>query len=284
MSTPTGNVPVIGPLPLNAWSQTGKPFAWATPMMMGAVPMTFSATGLPTGLAIDPASGIITGSIAADGVSTVQITATNLNGSDTETLTITSSTYSFTLTDLKSYLQIGSTSQDSLIQLLCESCHEWVEQRLNILLHSQYVDEKLTGGEIYLWPTKRPVNVLALVQDAWDWDASGNNTVYPGKLVDNGRIQRADTYGRALFGYVWIPGVERWRVQYIAGYHKVPPGLKLGIFQLISRAWTQRAGQASQAAAGASINWEELAGSDLMKWLLNYSHRRVAAVAEKANG
>jgi hypothetical protein len=282
MSDLSPNPPILA-TPMQAWAQTGQPFAYVCQVVQGIVPLSFSGTGLPAGLSIDSQSGIITGVVAADGTYIAQITAANLDGSDTETLTITSAAYSFDLADLKAYLQIGGMAQDSMIQLLAASCHEWIETRLNILLRNQFVSEWLDGGEIYLWPHKRPVNALALVTDAWDWDSGGDNTVYPAKLIESGRIQRADTYGRALFGYVWIPGIKRWHVQYTAGYALVPPGLKLGIFQLIGRAWQKRAGEARGSAGGATINWEELAGSDVMKLLLNYSHRRVAAVAEKGN-
>jgi rhamnogalacturonan endolyase len=46
-------------------------------------PVTFSATGLPAGLTLDPTSGIVSGTPAAAGPFTVAITATNTAGSDT---------------------------------------------------------------------------------------------------------------------------------------------------------------------------------------------------------
>ncbi len=52
-------------------------------------PTTFSATGLPAGLTVNAATGLISGAPTAVGVSTVSITAQNTAGSDTKTLTIT---------------------------------------------------------------------------------------------------------------------------------------------------------------------------------------------------
>jgi Putative Ig domain/Ricin-type beta-trefoil lectin domain len=46
---------------------------------------TFSATGLPPGVSIDPASGVITGSATADGVYDVTVTATDSGGSQGST-------------------------------------------------------------------------------------------------------------------------------------------------------------------------------------------------------
>jgi alpha-tubulin suppressor-like RCC1 family protein len=54
------------------------------------MPEAFAASGLPTGLTIDAASGLITGTpTAAAGVYPVTVTVTNANGSTTATLTIT---------------------------------------------------------------------------------------------------------------------------------------------------------------------------------------------------
>jgi hypothetical protein len=52
-------------------------------------PTNFSATGLPTGLIVDPTAGLISGTPVASGTSVVQLSATNAAGSGTSTLTIT---------------------------------------------------------------------------------------------------------------------------------------------------------------------------------------------------
>jgi len=51
-------------------------------------PTSFNATGLPTGLSIDVSTGIISGTPTTTGSYPVTITATNLGGTDSKTLTI----------------------------------------------------------------------------------------------------------------------------------------------------------------------------------------------------
>ncbi len=65
----------------------GKPFLFRIPVS-GAAPLMISADKLPEGLKLDPATGIISGSLAHDGKWTVRVTAANAKGSDTREFTI----------------------------------------------------------------------------------------------------------------------------------------------------------------------------------------------------
>lgn len=55
----------------------------------GTDPLTFSATGLPPGLALDPTTGTLTGTPTTTGTFTITLTAGNLIGSATATFTLT---------------------------------------------------------------------------------------------------------------------------------------------------------------------------------------------------
>ncbi|MHC4198553.1 MAG: putative Ig domain-containing protein [Planctomycetota bacterium] len=59
----------------------GSPFFLPVPAT-GERPLAFEAEGLPEGLSIDPASGIITGSVAKETEATARITAKNKHGTD----------------------------------------------------------------------------------------------------------------------------------------------------------------------------------------------------------
>jgi alpha-galactosidase len=65
----------------------GHPFLF-TIAATGDRPMTFSAEGLPAGLQVDPASGHITGSVAAQGTYTVTLGAKNALGATTRALKV----------------------------------------------------------------------------------------------------------------------------------------------------------------------------------------------------
>ncbi len=57
----------------------GRPFLFLVPAT-GEPPIAFSARGLPDGLSIDEATGVISGSLKADGETTVEVTARNDRG------------------------------------------------------------------------------------------------------------------------------------------------------------------------------------------------------------
>lgn len=74
-----------------------KPFLFLIPAT-GKAPLTYAATGLPTGLKLDVKSGIISGRIAAAGEHQVQVTVSNLNGRAARSLSIICATGKLALT------------------------------------------------------------------------------------------------------------------------------------------------------------------------------------------
>jgi alpha-galactosidase len=65
----------------------GKPFMFQIPAS-GAEPLAFAAKNLPAGLTLDAKTGLITGSLKADGRTAVEITLSNAKGRATGTITI----------------------------------------------------------------------------------------------------------------------------------------------------------------------------------------------------
>ena len=102
-TTPTGNssaphsiTVAITPLPAaiacnaNTQAIVGKPFQQTCFGLLGTPPYTFAATGLPAGLTINPASGVISGTPAAVGPSAVSVVLTDTAGQTaTQAITLT---------------------------------------------------------------------------------------------------------------------------------------------------------------------------------------------------
>ncbi|HEY5957088.1 MAG TPA: putative Ig domain-containing protein, partial [Polyangiaceae bacterium] len=69
-------------------SKPGSPLLYTVPAT-GQSPLSFAATGLPSGLTIDAASGAISGTTPAAGSYPIAVTVTNGSGTATATLTLT---------------------------------------------------------------------------------------------------------------------------------------------------------------------------------------------------
>jgi hypothetical protein len=73
--------------PFEAWAFIGGP-PFSLPVAASGRPTSFTATNLPAGFSIHPATGLITGTPATPGTWTVTLTATNAHGSDSAFLTL----------------------------------------------------------------------------------------------------------------------------------------------------------------------------------------------------
>lgn len=82
--------PPVAPVITSATSASGTAgLAFTYQITAANVPSSFGATGLPSGLSVNPTTGLISGVPAAAGVSSVTLSATNTAGTGTATLQIT---------------------------------------------------------------------------------------------------------------------------------------------------------------------------------------------------
>jgi alpha-galactosidase len=75
----------------------GRPFLFLIPVT-GDRPMTYAASNLPPGLTLDPATGILFGSLQSADTTLVKVTATNAKGAQTRVLTIIGGEHRLALT------------------------------------------------------------------------------------------------------------------------------------------------------------------------------------------
>ncbi len=81
------NTPPVFTNPISTTGTVGTPIV-TFPITATGLPTSYSATGLPAGLSINPLTGAINGTPTVSGTFVVTITATNASGSSTTTLTI----------------------------------------------------------------------------------------------------------------------------------------------------------------------------------------------------
>lgn len=86
--TVTGPPVIIGNLTGNA-IYLGSAFSYQILASGTPAPTSFGATGLPDGLTVDPASGLISGTPTTAGVSVIEVSATNTSGTGTASFTFT---------------------------------------------------------------------------------------------------------------------------------------------------------------------------------------------------
>ena len=166
------------------------------------------------------------------------------------------------LADVKEYLQIGYTTEDTFLQSLLDQLEERVSrycQAQFVAAATQYVD-RLDGGGKYLWTMQRPI---VAVSEILDWSSG---VAYTEAIsFDDARIYRNNESP-------WTNGPRMWQVTYTAGYTAatIPEGLKTLILMLVARVYNNRDTRQGQSSAGYRVQWENLMDGDFGDLLSQY--------------
>lgn len=205
----------------------------------------------------------------------------------------------------KSYLQLGSTTaMDSLIQILINGAESWIAAQCGLSFGEKQFDEFYTGGKKGMRMLHGPVRKII---SCGNRDTPGSpqleNTDY---FAWNNSLEKyGGTYGPfwalpsagALYGAWtgrlpvimsrWMEGRGRWEVSYSGGWqlpgnpddgfpHYAPdPAVQIAILELVKRKYANRGGLRSESVSGYSVNWVDMADSDIMEMLGPYLMRDV---------
>jgi hypothetical protein len=157
IATETGDPPVIAAIADQTWPLNG-PVVFAAELVSGTLPVTWTATGLPSGVWIDAASGAVRGDPPSATSGTATITATNSAGSDSET-------FNWTVTTIGA-LSIGDYQLDYPSQLALSS--------------SEAVGEPVAAGgsDTWLKPTSitNQVGPIVWTVESVAWEKLGEST------------------------------------------------------------------------------------------------------------
>ena len=188
-----------------------------------------------------------------------------------------------TLALAKEALQISHALQDNYIQALLDGAESFIAAQLNVRFGTLDCTEDLPAeadcsvplyynawnraeGEAFLMASNRPVTTLLSVTDNW-----ANGAAECAQLAGTGLIQRLDTGGRPLGPWPW--GAKRYHVHYTAGYAALPAALQQAVLMLVSRAYSARGGETTNAVLGEKTVFGLFAQSDLVELIKPFSQR-----------
>lgn len=169
-----------------------------------------------------------------------------------------------TVTLAKQFLRIEHKAQDDVLAIMLDAASEWITKETGIAFcDTAYTmfTEPVNGGGHSLWVAHMPIRAVVSIEDA---DAE------VGMALDETRFDSNRIWLES--GERWADGGGRWKVIYTAGYKaaEVPADLRLLALQIISRAYNQRKGVASDSAGGYSESFEPLLTSGEMIRLRQY--------------
>ena len=168
-----------------------------------------------------------------------------------------------TAAEVKSFLEISHTRQDTIIDILIAAVEAEIEKALAIKLESESRSDYCDGGKEGLWVPFHPLTAVTTITDRL------NQVNYTGTTYhDEYKIWTAEE------GELWERGSNRWTVTYTCGFTEatLPAGLKLEILNMIHRAYNNRGGIASEGAEGANINYQNFMDADFMKRAASYNY------------
>lgn len=160
-------------------------------------------------------------------------------------VTIQPTTEPLTLTEVKSWLKVIGTADDSLISMIMESTRQTIEDRLNLKMNTQTVVQKLdtwpaasTEFNLDMYPVQSVTSITYK-------SSSGTGTLDSDTYILDATSQPARIYLKD--GYTWptlLAEPEAVTIEFVAGFgddaNDVPAKLKQLLLHAIAFAYENR--------------------------------------------
>ena len=171
-----------------------------------------------------------------------------------------------TLTNVKQWLGVTTTTDDTLLQRLLTAASGYIQSWLNRTFASAgYTDTFDGNGKDRLMLRNYPVTAVASVTiDGTVIPASTGVTVNGWLLDETGKMV-------ILRNYWFNRGTQNIVISYTAGYATTPPEIEEACIELIGLRYRERdrIGQVSKAIGGETVSFTQKDMSDSIKTILN---------------
>lgn len=182
-----------------------------------------------------------------------------------------------TLDEIKTYRGISSSSYDTLLQLLIDSCSTWVESYLgtrkiyddDILITEYHDGDRYAQGKRSIFLQTYPItSIIGVYYSEEDdlsnptWTAFSDSTDY----VVNPKT------GEIKFFYGIGKSVQNIKVEYKGGFSAIPSDIKLACIFLVTKQFDKRKSQGitNENLGQGGIGWELFLTRDLVQILNQY--------------
>lgn len=180
-----------------------------------------------------------------------------------------------TTANVKSFLDIQTTTWDTVIGTLVTSCSVWIENYCGGIRFKNSLSDitEYHSGDPYgegntsIFLSNIPIVSITSIASA---SGSLSSPTWTNYSAATDYVVNTDT-GEVKFLALPV-GVKNIKVVYQGGYTNIPEDLQLACLELVARVFNKRKsyGASNESVGGASVTWEKELEVDLRKTLNRY--------------
>lgn len=173
------------------------------------------------------------------------------------------------LSELKNYLNITTTDNDWILNILLDCANDYVVWFLGRSLNaSEYTEYQNGDGQRDFILSNYPVNTLTGI-----YRNIGDNETEDWEEVDPTKYKLEAKTGKIFLNFYKARGFQNYKIVYNAGYETIPGDLKLATLKIAGGYYNKRNTDwiSSESVAGDSISFNvNDIGGDVLNILNNY--------------